>query len=311
MKTWIATALGAASLASAGGCTLEGSGRRFIGFNNWSVLAGDPLPAGTDDIAQLRKSLDVTLLGAPDGIRITTAYAGRSDPAQAVADRFIIPVRNDGDTPWCFVKAVDMRYLAGDASVLAEDPIAYVDGSVGDLDGVQTSTCLGPDEDGYFTMVEPLDWATVAAIDLTVEASDRSPANPDASVFPVGYSFDGSSDLAVAIENHGFAAATLDGGFSTYVLTDDAGVAAYWSYVKRQIEPASGSLPPMSHGSLGDRLVAWSGRSSRMVVHVDFEDAAAGGQDLSAVVAGSPGEVEAARDAREAQRERAVQGRAY
>jgi hypothetical protein len=150
--------------------------------------------------------------------------------------------------------------------------VAFVQGGVGDVNGIATDTCLGPGEIGYLHNIESSapDRSLFAAssIELSFDAR-RGGAPLPASLFATAYlPCKGSRQFDVLLESRGPMAVGLWKSFiGTYVLLDEEGPVEYGILDTRR------GLGVYDKGKItvGGSANFYPGPVTKMHVYTDFD----------------------------------------
>lgn len=112
-------------------------------------------------------------------LQLTNGFWGR----YAYGDTWFVmgEVRNSGTTTVCFVK-IDMSFRRSGVEIASD--WAYVDGTNLTLTSIdmETDTCLGPTQTGFFGTYVDVDWASATAVTYSFDADETSTRQPDATV---------------------------------------------------------------------------------------------------------------------------------
>lgn len=266
------------------GCGDEGEARREclgtgpiggvtgdINDNNFARLSGAPLGDGTEDVANLRKTVPVSVLAANPNLEVaSSAYVFR-DSTLTESARWYLEVTNRSQRRACSVIADDVLLKDGDGREL-DFGLGLLTGNVGKVDEDRwTDTCLDPGASGPFLEIHFEDVYTavasieIASISLSVNREDAPPA----IVRPTSYSIGESSAFEVTVENTGTETAYVD-SLSQYVLLDDAGAPLWWGFVEVDGE-GEGEIGPGETLELNEDVVRYDGQATSVEVYVDFE----------------------------------------
>jgi hypothetical protein len=218
---------------------------------------GARVGSGTYDNSLLAKTVPVQLSNTDYAASV--GYVSRPTPTSAYTS-FVIPVVNLGAGTRCFVAVSSGR--AG-----SYDIVGYASGSVGYSGTIYTDTCLGPSEQGYLTdMTNEVTFDQVSSISLTLRAQEGMSLS-QARVFPQSFTYtQATSELAVVAHNTGSLAVDVSAGFHRVLLFDESDMVLDFSFLDN-----TAGVPLASGGdAILDNPVPYLGRSSRMLVMVDF-----------------------------------------
>lgn len=218
---------------------------------------GASLGSGTYDNSVLAKTVPVQLSNTD--FAASVGYVSRSTPTSGYTS-FVIPVVNLSAGTRCFVAV-----SSGKAGPY--DIVGYASGSVGYSGTVYTDTCLGPSEQGYLTdMTNDVTLDQVSSISLTLRAQEGMSIS-QARVFPQSFTYtSATSKLAVVAHNTGSLAVDVSDGFHRVLLFDESDVVLDFLF----LDTAAASPLASGADAILDNSAPYLGKSSRMLVMVDF-----------------------------------------
>jgi hypothetical protein len=208
---------------------------RTLTGNNAAELTGGTLGSRDVIVGPLRKPVTIAVREPSTRLTLGPAFLIRSsESSEYVA--LIATVTNAAGDYLCSARAQNLRWLAADGTQLAKTEVSYVQGSVGDVDGIYLDTCLGPGEIGYLFELETGEAAgsplfEAASVELTLSARGGATPAPGA-LRPTAYvpCKDGRQ-FEVAFENSGSTPVRLwDDVLGVYFLVDDEGPVS-WGYL--------------------------------------------------------------------------------
>jgi hypothetical protein len=178
--------------------------------------------------ATLSRRVPLTLGQVPPDLEVGPAWVSHSSEDYTNYFRGVIKVTNKGITAHCFVKASSISYLGEADQPVGSNSLTYVYGRVQVLtSGVSTQSCLDPGENGYFNIIEKLNYFDVASIHVESFDYDNGGKAPLANLQCTGYTVTGKS-LSIPIENVGTGSAD-DLSLVVYAL-DAAGEFQHWTF---------------------------------------------------------------------------------
>lgn len=205
-----------------------GKQTRTLTANNGAELAGVELGSPDFIAGVLRRKVTVTVRQPSVAFEVGPAFVLRSSEDASYLS-LVVTVKNPGAGHPCFITGQDIRWLAADGTELVRNARTFVTGSVGDLGGFYTDTCLASGELGYLLDIEgPMrDQATFSAV-TSIElsfASDRDGIPAPASLVATAYAACQRGGLfEVALESRGPEPVGLWRGLlGHYVLLDEEG----------------------------------------------------------------------------------------
>jgi hypothetical protein len=183
----------------------------------------------------------------------------------------VVEVTNAGMGPGCFIAATG-AVLDGPMGEL--DALGgYVDGSVGVLNAVQTTTCLASGERGWFLMIEMVEWGDVDTVRFSITTGSHDPANPRPRLIPQSYGYSQDNVLTVEFENEGIWDGLIEpSSFSTYVLFDGNDAPLSWGFVTDDVMPVDQNIAVAEQGSISDAWVLFHGSADAVLTMIDFVD---------------------------------------
>lgn len=256
---------GATSNAEVAAASDDGLNYGWVNFEN------APFGQGKTPNAQLRRPLEVTILG--EETMVGKGYVMRSSLTTAYAD-VAITITNSSPETRCFIKAQDVIWRTADGDEIPGDSHAmtYLSGSVANANGTPTTTCLAPGERGYFLEVQaaekgqPSLFDVLAEVELTLSSSTSRFERPQYRVLPIKWSGSASS-LSVTFENMGLMPAPVDLGEGQFIMTDADGLPLTWGFL--DVDRRVTMLPPGSEVVLKSD-VYYDGKVSNMLVSFGY-----------------------------------------
>ena len=215
-------------------CTATGPVGRFtrmLTSNNAAELEGAVL--GSDGVIHdpLRRpvTVAVTSIGTAGSLIFGPAFITHDGDDDFLASVFVT-VTNTGADTRCSISASGIRWLDERRTVIATDDVAYLDGSVGDLGGIYSDTCLGPGDVGYFISAFPTTsfagnlFSAVGSVELAVDPG-RAGFPVHAALVPTAYLRCGQTRLfEVALESRGPEPVGIwNDLMGRYILADEQG----------------------------------------------------------------------------------------
>jgi hypothetical protein len=244
------------------------------GFNNGVSLSGASFPGGTDNVDDLHRIVPVSESTDNPELEVTTAVIARMSVTSALAAYAIVPVKNVGSRPYCFVTVRSVNYLGLGDTVLGQTSMRKVMGSVGRDAGAFTATCLAPQETGFFCDQVVGDvYESIVRLALELgESQDVSLQDPEAKLTPTAYNYDTTNGLTLALANTGTRAARLADGASLYLLLASDDTPLWFRALATPAAPGDLVVAASGSATLSDPTVAYNGTSGRILVFFDFAD---------------------------------------
>ena len=204
--------------------------------NNSAILTGPTIGSGEVSNDRLRKEIGLTLTNPNPNFSLGKAYAVTEEVEYTdLAVHWIIPVTNDSDQMYCFVRLGTILYKDTGGNILSEDDGSYVTGgSEGEDDGFYGSSCLAAGEQGYFTGIEtPTGYDEVASLEIeNITESDFGHVVSKTRVIPQDYVIEDrafSQDISVAVTNEGPSTVELIG--DEIILLAEDGTPMWWDFI--------------------------------------------------------------------------------
>ena len=252
-----------------GGSNGTGGVSGSIDDNNYSRLTGDPVGPGNEVVANLRKTVPVTVLSQDPNIEIASnAYVFRSSTGSESV-RWYIEVTNRSDRRECSIWLRDISLKDSGGAEILDAGSGFVSGNVGQrTTGTWTSSCLEPGASAPELGIESDDaYTALASIEIgSVSTSTNTEEAPPAIVRATSYSPNGSDAVSVTVENTGSQAAYLD-GTSKFILLDDSDAPLWWSFLDGE-----GDIQPGETFELEDDRLLYEGEATSMDVYVGFAE---------------------------------------
>jgi len=254
--------------------TTEPPGRsvRTLTANNAAELGGATLGSRNVIPGFLRRPVTITVREPSIRLTVGPAFVVRSSESSRYLS-LIASVTNPGNDYFCFLEATDMRWLAADGRQLLKSDRSFLQGSVGEANGLYTDTCLGAGDLGYLFEIEAGEsvFAGVSSIELAFASS--SPGSPvSGALLPTQYvACKDGRQFEVALESRGPAAVGLwDDAVGTYFLLDEDGPVE-WGYLRTR--RGLGVYAP-GKVTVGGAANFYPGAIQRIHVYTAFDDPA-------------------------------------
>ncbi|MDX2012899.1 MAG: hypothetical protein SFW67_22060 [Myxococcaceae bacterium] len=254
----------------------------FVGDNNTALLTGASVGSGSSPNDLLRKPLTVNVTGPSSAWPVARAFVLRANPTTESVS-VVVEVSNAGRSGRCLIRASDLELKDAAGATLKVGPLAFVQGSVGDLGNprnpIVTDTCLAPGETGFLLELytaSPGERLFSQAESLVFRWSDASstlPLMPKARLTPTRYSVTPSGAVSVAFTNTGTGQALLGEHFSRFFLLDAEGRPLFFAFLTSQTTPPGGLVPVGSDGSVegAPRGGGYEGAATALRVLMDFD----------------------------------------
>jgi hypothetical protein len=252
----------------------QDAGQAFAGHNNVAVLTGEPVGDGLVANEDIRKQLTIGTVSGP--LRVDEAWV--SQPLPNVDNVYaFLKVTNVTERAWCHVVG-RAKYLSADGEVVFTGG-SMVTGSVGDLPGGRTMTCLAPGEQGWVLDLHGSDAAAgtsyqaITRVDYASDSVHPVPTDPPGKVIAIAYSVPGNPALEITMRNEGPGRINLTGlGRTHWLLLDDEDAPLYWGVLTAAGEPLDGVLDAGQTGFERGTWEYFQGLSTRLEVRTHWSD---------------------------------------
>jgi hypothetical protein len=250
-----------------------------LAFANCGSGAGGDIPVGpgpgpsTDN--SLKKTLSVSLSNQDTYLSLGSITLARNSATSSYL-YWIAPVTNTRTTAISFVELDTIYFRDNSSSVVDNEPLEFVTGSVmkESASGTFTNTCLQSGETGYVFGIL-LDngnnlYARLSSVTIrTISYSTATMEFPNADITGTTFSTNGTV-LSATVANSGTATARLNVIIPAIALIrDNLKAPLMWTYLDTT---TTSVLEPNASCTLADLYFTYPGQIDKLLVFPDYED---------------------------------------